>query len=206
MEDLYRTINETAEGLYKEKGSKFISSIHPVKTEEEVKQIISDIKEYYYDARHHCYAYALGAHRERTRAVDDGEPSSTAGKPILGQIISNDLTNVLIVVVRYFGGTKLGVSGLINAYKEASIDVIANAEIIERTVDVEIPINFGYFVMNDVMKIIKEEEPEVLSRDFQLSCKMRLSIRKSRSERLIERLSKIESLWIDDEYEYEYKC
>lgn len=197
MEDLYKTVTSLTEGLYKEKGSKFIASIHPIRNEEEVKQIIADIKEYYYDARHHCYAYALGAHRERTRAVDDGEPSSTAGKPILGQIVSHDLTNVLIVVVRYFGGTKLGVSGLINAYKEAARDAIANAEVVERTVDIEIPITFGYFVMNDVMKIIKEEEPEVLSRDFQLSCQMVLSIRQSKSERLIERLSKIESLFIE---------
>ncbi|MGL5683054.1 MAG: IMPACT family protein [Marinifilaceae bacterium] len=197
MEDQYKTITKLAEGLYKEKGSKFIASIHPVRTEEEVKQIVSDIKEYYYDARHHCYAYALGAHRERTRAVDDGEPSSTAGKPILGQIVSHDLTNVLIVVVRYFGGTKLGVSGLINAYKEASIDAIANAEIIEKTVDVEIDIVFGYLVMNDVMKIIKDEMPEIISRDFQLDCKMTLCIRQSMNELLIDRLSKVEGLRID---------
>ena len=122
-EDKYRTVNAIAEGLYKEKGSRFISFIYPVKSEEEIKDIVTGLKMKYYDARHHCYAYCLGANRERFRANDDGEPSSTAGKPILGQIISNDLSNVLIVVIRYFGGIKLGVSGLIQAYKEAAAAV-----------------------------------------------------------------------------------
>lgn len=197
-EDKYRTVNTIAEGLYKEKGSRFISFIYPVKTEEEIKEILAEIKTKYYDARHHCYAYCLGANRERFRANDDGEPSSSAGKPILGQIVSNDLSNVLIVVIRYFGGIKLGVSGLIQAYKDAAADAILHAEIVERTVDEIIRIRFTYVVMNDVMKILKEEAPEILSRNFEMECEMTLSIRQKDMPRLKERLSKVESLVIED--------
>lgn len=197
-EDKYRTVNVIAEGLYKEKGSRFISFIYPVKTEEEIKEILAEIKTKYYDARHHCYAYCLGANRERFRANDDGEPSSTAGKPILGQIVSNDLSNVLIVVIRYFGGIKLGVSGLIQAYKDAAADAILHAEIVERTVDEIIRIRFTYVVMNDVMKILKEEAPEILSRNFEMECEMTLSIRQKDMPGLKERLSKVESLVIED--------
>lgn len=197
-EDKYRTVNAIAEGLYKEKGSRFISFIYPVKTEEEIKEILAEIKTKYYDARHHCYAYCLGANRERFRANDDGEPSSTAGKPILGQIVSNDLSNVLIVVIRYFGGIKLGVSGLIQAYKDAAADAILHAEIVERTVDEIIRIRFTYVVMNDVMKILKEEAPEILSRNFEMECEMTLSIRQKDMSGLKERLSKVESLVIED--------
>ncbi len=195
-EDKYRTVNAIAEGLYKEKGSRFISFIYPVKSEEEVKKIITELKTKYYDARHHCYAYCLGANREYFRANDDGEPSSTAGKPILGQIISNDLSNVLIVVVRYFGGIKLGVSGLIQAYKDAAADAIMNAEIVERTVNEIVHVRFDYVVMNDVMKVLKEEDVEVVSRNFEMECEISLSIRQKNSPRLKERLSKIESLSI----------
>ena len=197
-EDKYRTVKAIAEGLYKEKGSRVISFIYPVKTEEEVKDILTEIKTKYYDARHHCYAYCLGANRERFRANDDGEPSSTAGKPILGQIVSNDLSNVLVVVVRYFGGIKLGVSGLIQAYRDAAANAILHAEIVERTVDEEIRIRFTYVVMNDVMKVLKEEEPEVLSRNFEMECEMTLSIRQKDMPRLKERLLKIESLAIEE--------
>ena len=197
-EDKYRTVNAIAEGLYKEKGSRFISFIYPVKTEEEIKDILTEIKTKYYDARHHCYAYCLGANRERFRANDDGEPSSTAGKPILGQIVSNDLSNVLVVVVRYFGGIKLGVSGLIQAYRDAAANAILHAEIVERTVDEEIRIRFTYVVMNDVMKVLKEEEPEVLSRNFEMECEMTRSIRQKDMPRLKERLLKIESLAIEE--------
>ena len=195
-EDKYRTVNAIAEGLYKEKGSRFISFIYPVKSEEEVKKIITELKTKYYDARHHCYAYCLGANREYFRANDDGEPSSTAGKPILGQIISNNLSNVLIVVVRYFGGIKLGVSGLIQAYKDAAADAIMNAEIVERTVNEIVHVRFDYVVMNDVMKVLKEEDVEVVSRNFEMECEISLSIRQKNSPRLKERLSKIESLSI----------
>lgn len=198
MEDLYKTIKTVAEGLYKEKGSKFISLAYPVYTEEEIKSILVDIRTKYYDARHHCYAYRLGADKKRFRANDDGEPSSTAGKPILGQILSADLTNILIVVVRYFGGIKLGVSGLIQAYKEAAADVIAHADIIEKTENCLLRIRFDYRVINEVMKVIKEEEPEVVAREFELECRMTLSIRRKACPHLITRLETIDSLIFED--------
>ena len=191
MEDLYRTVEVVAEGLYKEKGSKFLAFVYPVATEEQIREIITGIKEKYYDARHHCYAWRLGAAKTHFRMNDDGEPSSTAGKPIFGQIQSFDLTNVLIVVVRYFGGTKLGVSGLINAYREAAA--------VEKTVDEILRIRFSYLVLNDVMKVIKEENPEVLERNFELSCEMLLAIRRKELPKLIKRLEKIDSLSIIEE-------
>ena len=196
MEDLYRTVEVVAEGLYKEKGSKFLAFVYPVATEEQIREIITGIKEKYYD---HCYAWRLGAAKNHFRMNDDGEPSSTAGKPIFGQIQSFDLTNVLIVVVRYFGGTKLGVSGLINAYREAAADAIRNAVIVEKTVDEILRIRFSYLVLNDVMKVIKEENPEVLERNFELSCEMLLAIRRKELPKLIERLEKIDSLSIIEE-------
>ncbi len=194
MEDLYKTIAVPAEGLYKEKGSKFISFAYPVQTEEQIKGIVAELKDKFYDARHHCYAWMLGAGKKNFRANDDGEPSSTAGRPILGQIQSNDLTNILIVVVRYFGGTKLGVSGLIHAYREAAADALNHAEIIEKTVDEQLRICFSYLVLNDVMKIIKEETPDVLERNFELQCEMLLSIRQKDLVHLKERLEQVDSL------------
>jgi len=194
MEDVYKTIETPAEGLYKEKGSKFIALAYPVRTEEAVKEIVGEIKVRYYDARHHCYAYRLGADKKKFRANDDGEPSSTAGKPILGQILSYDLTDILIVVVRYFGGIKLGVSGLINAYRAAAADAIGHARIVEKTDDEVFRIKFDYTVMNEVMRVVKEEEPEVMSRDFSMECRMTLSIRKQNAPRLSSRLQQIESL------------
>ncbi len=194
MEDVYKTIETPAEGLYKEKGSKFIALAYPVRTEEAVKEIVGEIKVRYYDARHHCYAYRLGADKKKFRANDDGEPSSTAGKPILGQILSYDLTDILIVVVRYFGGIKLGVSGLINAYRAAAADAIGHARIVEKTDDEVFRIKFDYTVMNEVMRVVKEEEPEVMSRDFSMECRMTLSIRKQNVSRLSSRLQQIESL------------
>lgn len=194
MEDLYKTIVSPAEGLYKEKGSKFLSFAYPVQSEGQIKELVAELKDKYYDARHHCYAWMLGADKKNFRANDDGEPSSTAGRPILGQIQSNDLTNVLIVVVRYFGGTKLGVSGLINAYREAAADALRNAEIVEKTVDEQIRICFSYLVLNDVMKIVKEENPEILERHFELQCEMLLSIRQKDMENLKERLSQVDSM------------
>lgn len=198
MEDVYKTVARVAEGLYKEKGSKFIASVYPVSSEDEIKEILGGLKERYYDARHHCYAYMLGADKKRFRANDDGEPSSTAGKPILGQLLSNDLTNTLIVVVRYFGGIKLGVSGLINAYKAAAADAIAHAEIIEKTVEEEVTVKFSYLVLNDVMRIVKEEGAEILERDFELECVLKLSIRQKDRERLRERLVQVSSLQITE--------
>ena len=194
MEDLYKTIAAPAEGLYKEKGSKFISLAYPVQSEGQIKEIVAELKDKFYDARHHCYAWMLGADKKNFRANDDGEPSSTAGRPILGQIQSNDLTNRLIVVIRYFGGTKLGVSGLINAYREAAADALCHAEVVEKTVDEQIRICFSYLVLNDVMKIVKEENPEVLERNFELQCEMLLSIRQKDMENLKERLRQVDSM------------
>lgn len=194
MEDTYRTITNQSEGLYKEKGSKFIAFAFPVQTEEQIKDYITLLKDEYFDARHHCYAYVLGARKDKFRMNDDGEPSSTAGKPIYGQILSNDLTDILIVVIRYFGGTKLGVPGLINAYKTAAADAIANAEIVERTVNRVFTIQYDYIVMNSVMKVIKECNPEVLDRRFENLCTMVLSIRESEADALLARLEKVETL------------
>jgi len=192
--DNYKTIETTSEGIYKEKGSKFIAYAFPVTCEEDIKDEISRLKKEYYDARHHCYAYMLGADKKDFRANDDGEPSSTAGKPILGQILSSDLTNILIVVIRYFGGTKLGVSGLIHAYKTAAQDAIANAQIIEKTINDIYDIHFDYLVMNDIMRIIKEEQPLQIDQDFNLTCRITLSIRQSEVDKIIERFKKIDSV------------
>jgi len=196
--DTYKTIESPSEGIFKDKGSKFISFAYPISNEEEIKPIITDLKKQFYDARHHCFAFRIGYQGEQFRANDDGEPSSTAGKPILGQLLSNEITNVIVVVVRYFGGTKLGVTGLINAYKNATIDALENATIIEKTIDIHFNITFDYIVMNDVMKIIKDLSPNIIKQDFELVCNMQLSIRKSESEQLREKLSKVTSLTIND--------
>lgn len=194
--DTYKTITSSTEGLYKEKGSKFISLSFHVENETDIKEIVDRLKKEYYDARHHCYAWRLGYHGEHTRAVDDGEPSSTAGRPILGQILSNELTNTLIVVIRYFGGTKLGVSGLIRAYKEAASDALSGALIEERTIDKELTIRFEYVLMNSVMSIIKELSPNILEQQFDNDCVMRLSIRGGEYDILTSRLEKIIGLQI----------
>lgn len=198
MEDKYLTINAPSEGLYKEKGSKFIAFAIPVSNVEQIKTILEEKRKEHHDARHVCYAYILGVDKADYRSNDDGEPSGTAGRPILGSILSAGVTNVLIAVVRYFGGTKLGTSGLINAYKVASADALENAEIIEKTVDEEIHISFDYLVMNDVMKIIKDVAPQVLSQQFDNNCNMVLSIRKGDAPNLTERLKKVESLIIEE--------
>ncbi len=199
MEDSYKTIEAKTEGLYKEKGSKFIAFAFPVYTEDEIKNILEDLRGKYYDARHHCYAYRLGADKLRFRANDDGEPSSTGGKPILGQIVSNDLTNILIVVVRYFGGIKLGVSGLINAYRTAAADALAPTVVVEKTEDEVIKIKFSYGVLNDVMRIIKDIEPAILERNFELECYMTLALRRKLLSVLLERLRQVESLSLEEQ-------
>lgn len=197
-EDTYKTILATAEGIYKEKGSKFLAYAYPIGSEDEVKEHVQKLKKEYFDARHHCYAYRMGGKGELFRANDDGEPSGTAGKPILGQLLSNELTNILVVVIRYFGGIKLGTSGLIYAYKTATADAIANAEIVERTIDEQLNISFGYAVMNDVMRIIKEEQPDILSQQLDMACRISLAIRKSKADKLKERLRKVEGLEIEE--------
>ena len=193
QEDTYKTIIGVAEGIYTEKRSPFIALAIPVHTVEEIKQHLDIYQKKYYDARHVCYAYMLGHERKDFRANDNGEPSGTAGKPILGQINSNGLTDILIVVVRYFGGIKLGTSGLIVAYKAAAAEAIANATIIEKTVDDEIAVAFEYPFMNDVMRIVKEEEPEILEQSYDMDCLMKLRIRRSMMGKLRARLEKVET-------------
>ena len=190
VRDSYLTIAAPAEAIYKEKSSKFLTYAYPVHSEEEIRELLEVLYKRHYDATHHCYAWRMGPHGEQFRANDDGEPSGTAGKPILGQLLSNSLTDCLIVVVRYFGGTKLGVSGLISAYKESAAAVIEEAEIIEKTVDRVFTIEFPYLVMNDVMRIIKEEQPNILSQEFDNLCTMQLSMRESRAEALLGKLQR----------------
>ena len=192
--DSYRTIKFLSEGTYSEKRSKFLAFAIPVRSVDEVKQIVAEYQKKYYDARHVCYAYMLGAERKEFRANDNGEPSGTAGKPILGQINSNELTDILIIVVRYFGGVKLGTSGLIVAYRLAAAEAIAAAEIIEKTVDEDITFFFEYPFMNDVMRIVKEEEPQIVSQGFDNDCTMTLRIRKDSMPRRKARLEKVSSL------------
>ena len=203
MEDTYKTIAEPSEGIYTEKRSKFIAIAVPVRTHEEIKAYLEIYQKKYYDARHVCYAYMLGHERKDFRANDNGEPSGTAGKPILGQINSNELTDILIVVVRYFGGIKLGTSGLIVAYRAAASEAIVAATIIEKTVDEEVTVLFEYPFMNDIMRIVKEEEPEILSQSYDMDCCMTLRIRQSMMPRLRARLEKVETARILDDRENE---
>ena len=189
MSDEYRTIATDSEGYYTEKRSKFLAFAHHVETAEQVKDLIARYRKKYYDARHVCYGYMLGAARTDFRANDDGEPSSTAGKPILGQINSNELTDELIVVVRYSGGVTLGTSGLLVAYREAAADAIAHATIETRQVEEEIVFTFSYPQMNDVMRIIKDMQPRILSQTFDNTCELRLRIRQSEADQLRQRLN-----------------
>lgn len=196
--DTYKTIEKIAEGYYTEKRSKFFSFAIPVRNTEEVKKHVEKFRKEYYDARHICWAYMLGAKREIFRANDDGEPSSTAGKPILGQINSKELTDILIIVIRYFGGIELGTSGLIVAYRTAAAAAIEAAETVVRTVDIDITVNFEYPYMNGIMKVIKETNPIIVSKKFDMDCQMTLRIRKSEAEKLKGLLLKVESAYIPD--------
>ena len=191
MIDEYKTIKTEGEGYYTEKRSKFLAFAHHVQSLDEIKDLIAGYRKKYYDARHVCYAYMLGPERLEFRANDDGEPSSTAGKPILGQINSNELTDILIVVVRYYGGVNLGTSGLIVAYREAAADAIAHSEIESRQVEEIITYQFAYPMMNDVMRIVKEMQPRIVSQTYDNKCEIKLSIRKSEAEQLRNRLSKL---------------
>ena len=191
MTDEYKTISGTSEGYYTEKRSKFLAFAHHVDTLDEVKDLLAQYRKKYYDARHVCYAYMLGAAREDFRANDDGEPSSTAGRPILGQINSNELTNILIVVVRYYGGVNLGTSGLIVAYREAASDAIAHANVETRQIEEIVKYSFAYPQMNDVMRIVKDMNPRIVSQTFENTCEIVLSIRKSEAEQLRSRLAKL---------------
>lgn len=196
--DVYRTVDVSAEGEYYEKRSKFLAFLEPVHSLEEVKERVEFYQKKYYDARHCCYAYMLGPERKEFRANDNREPSGTAGKPILGQINSNELTDVLIVVIRYFGGIKLGTSGLIVAYKMAAADAIEHAEIVEKTVDEEVTFYFEYPFMNSVMRIVKEENPAIVSQGYDNDCSMTLRIRKNMMPRLKARLEKVDTLRFEE--------
>ena len=190
--DEFLTITDTpAEGFYSEKRSKFLAFAFHVTSEEEVKQYVAEFRKKYYDARHVCWAYILGADRTDFRANDDGEPSSTAGKPILGQINKNELTDILIIVVRYYGGVNLGTSGLIVAYRTAAAEAIANAEIVSQFVEEEVVFDFPYIMMNDVMKIIKDMSPRIISQTYDNTCEMKLSIRKSEAPMLKAKFDKL---------------
>ena len=191
MTDEFKTIVTTSEGYYTEKRSKFLAFAHHVQTVDEVKELLAGYRKKYYDARHVCYAYMLGAERTEFRANDDGEPSSTAGKPILGQINSNELTDILIVVVRYYGGVNLGTSGLIIAYREAAADAISHATIETRQVEEIVKYSFAYPQMNDVMRIVKDMNPRIISQTYDNTCEIVLSIRKSEAEQLRNRLKSL---------------
>lgn len=192
QKDEFLTITDIpAEGFYSEKRSKFLAFAFHVTSEEEVKQYVAEFRKKYYDARHVCWAYMLGADRTDFRANDDGEPSSTAGKPILGQINKNELTDILIIVVRYYGGVNLGTSGLIVAYRTAAAEAIANAEIVSQFVEEEVVFDFPYIMMNDVMKIIKDMSPRIISQTYDNTCEMKLSIRKSEASMLKAKFDKL---------------
>lgn len=187
--DTYRTIKQRSDGVFRDRGSKFLAFAFPVYNTDEIKKTLAELRKEYHDARHHCYAYRLGAAKEIFRANDDGEPSGSAGNPIMGQIRSNDLSNILIVVVRYFGGTLLGVGGLINAYRTAAANAIQDAIIITAAEQDLIEINFPYVMMNKIMKIIRDEEMQILEQDFTETCKIKAFIRKSHTALVLNRLS-----------------
>jgi uncharacterized YigZ family protein len=191
MSDEFKTIDGNSEGFYSEKRSKFLAFAHHVETLDEIKALLADYRKKYYDARHVCYAYMLGAERKDFRMNDDGEPSSTAGKPILGQINSRELTDVLIVVVRYYGGVNLGTSGLIVAYREAAADALEHATIEVRQVEEVVTYDFPYVMMNDVMRVVKEMQPRIVEQNYDNTCQIKLSIRQSEAEQLRQRLKKL---------------
>ena len=191
MSDTYLTIQDKSEGIYTEKRSKFLAFAHPVETIDEIKDLLTDYKKKYYDARHVCYAYMLGPERADFRANDDGEPSSTAGKPILGQINSRELTNILVVVIRYFGGVKLGTSGLIVAYREAAAEALSAATVIEKTIEETVTFTFPYVMMNCVMWVVEELNPRIVEQKYDETCIITLAIKRSMAPMLEERLNKL---------------
>ena len=191
MSDTYLTIQDKSEGIYTEKRSKFLAFAHSVEAIDEIKDLLTDYKKKYYDARHVCYAYMLGPERTDFRANDDGEPSSTAGKPILGQINSRELTNILVVVIRYFGGVKLGTSGLIVAYREAAAEALSAATVIEKTIEETVTFTFPYMMMNSVMRVVKELNPRIVEQKYDETCIITLAIKRSMAPMLEERLNKL---------------
>ena len=192
VEDTYRSISEPSEGLFKDNGSRFIALAYPVETEDEIKAILDTVRKKYHDARHHCYAYRLGLKGDRFRANDDGEPSSSAGRPILGQIDSMGLSDILVVVVRYFGGIKLGIPGLIRAYKTSTSDALESAVIVEKIAGKDFSIRFPYLSMNSVMKIVKDLGLVMKNQDFGVDCTMEVRVRLAQESSFMEKMSDVE--------------
>ena len=197
FEDTYKTIAGPSEGVYREKGSKFIALAFPVESEAEVKEKLAEIQKQYFDARHHCYSYILGPNKDAYRLNDNGEPSGTAGRPIHGQLLSKDLTNTLVIVVRYFGGIKLGVSGLINAYKTAAKDALDHATIIEKTVDETYKVSFDYSVMNSVMQLLKDPYVSILGQGYEDRYLITFKIRRREADRIVTALKKINPVTVE---------
>ena len=191
FEDSYKIVATKGEGLYKEKGSKFIAEAFPVHSESEVKERVAEIRKKYFDAKHHCYAFMIGPDKACYRSSDDGEPSGTAGKPILNQILSKDVTNVCVVVTRYFGGQLLGVPGLINAYKTSAREALDNCTIVEKTIDEVYSLKFDYPLLNEVMRILKDENLEQQNPKFEMDCYLEISVRQSDSDRIVKKLKRI---------------
>ena len=198
IRDSYKSIASESRGLFKDNGSRFIAHAYPVETEEEVKEIVAALKKEYYDARHHVYAYRLGYLGDKFRANDDGEPSGSSGRPVLGQIDSNELSDILVVVVRYFGGIKLGIPGLIRAYKTATADAIANAEIVEKIACKRYKVHFGYMGMNSVMKVFKDMGLDQKNQQFDMECSMETSVRLSQVDTFLERMTDVEGCRVEE--------
>ena len=196
--DSYKSIAAPSEGLFKDNGSRFIARAYPVETEEEVKEIVASLKKEFYDARHHVYAYRLGYKGDRFRANDDGEPSGSSGRPVLGQIDSNGLSDILVVAIRYFGGIKLGIPGLIRAYKTSTADAIANAEIVEKIASRMYRVSFGYMGMNSVMKVFKDMGLEQKNQKYDMECSIDTSVRLSQVDTFLERMGDVEGCNIDE--------
>ncbi len=197
FEDTYKTIKAPIEGLFKDRGSKFLAYAYPIEHENEVKPLVDNLKKEHFKAVHHCYAYRLGLDRTNFRVNDDGEPSGTAGKPILNTLLSHDITNILVVVVRYFGGTLLGVPGLINAYKSATAEALTVAEVIEKTVNDVYNVSFEFVQMNDVMKVVKEFGLKIRNQTYDNQCTMELEFRKTLTNQVIGKLEKIDGIEVE---------
>lgn len=206
MKDSYKTILAACEGNYREKGSKFLAYAFPVQSDEETKEILSIIKKEHHSARHHCYAWRIGTEEPAFRTNDDGEPSSTAGKPILGQLLKFDVTNIIVVVVRYFGGTLLGTSGLINAYRTAAADALTNAQIITKKIEERFMLKFSYPEMNTVMQLIKQENLDILINRFELDCYLVYSVRKSEAERVSQLFKLLQGVEINKADDNQDNC
>ena len=197
FEDTYKTIKAPVEGLFKDRGSKFLAYAYPIEHENEVKPLVDNLKKEHFKAVHHCYAYRLGLDRTNFRVNDDGEPSGTAGKPILNTLLSHDITNILVVVVRYFGGTLLGVPGLINAYKSATAEALTVAEVIEKTVNDVYDVSFEFVQMNDVMKVVKEFGLKIRNQTYDNQCTMELEFRKTLTNQVIGKLEKFDGIEVE---------